>query len=112
MKTLLVILCVGLLQTLSVIAADKNESFTVYGNCGMCKKTIEKAVKKIEGISEAVWNKKTKIITVTFDDARTSLEAIKKSIAESGYDTDEIRATDEAYSTLHTCCRYDRPVKK
>lgn len=38
----------------------KTEEFKVYGNCGMCKNRIEKAVKALEGISAADWNKEIK----------------------------------------------------
>jgi periplasmic mercuric ion binding protein len=38
--------------SVSLFAQTKTESFKVYGNCGMCKKRIEKAV-KLEGISSA-----------------------------------------------------------
>ncbi len=112
MKKFFVYFSVALIQIMVVFAAEKNESFTVYGNCGMCKKTIEKAVKSIEGIKTVSWDKKTKKLSVTFDDTHTSLSAIKKSIADSGYDMEDIRATDEAYSSLHTCCQYNRPAKK
>ncbi len=112
MKKFLIYLSVAIMQIMTAFAAEKTESFSVYGNCGMCKKTIEKAVNTLEGIKTVSWSKKTKKLSVTFDDTHTSLAAIKKSIADSGYDMEDIRASDEAYSSLHTCCQYDRPAKK
>ena len=50
----------------SVNAQSKNkqtETFKVWGNCGMCKKTIEKSL-KVKGISSAEWNKDTKMIMI------------------------------------------------
>ena len=88
------------------------ESFKVYGNCGMCKKTIEGALKGEKGINSAVWNKDTKQMEVNFDESKISLDEIKKKIALVGYDTEEYRSTEENYSKLPGCCQYDRPEKK
>ncbi|MBL7775166.1 MAG: heavy-metal-associated domain-containing protein [Saprospiraceae bacterium] len=75
----------------------------------MCKRTIEKAAKTVAGVKSASWDADAAKATVVFDSAKTTLEAVKKAIAASGYDTDTVRATDEAYQALHGCCQYDRP---
>ncbi|MFN8359862.1 MAG: cation transporter [Candidatus Kapaibacterium sp.] len=88
----------------------KSLSFKVWGNCGSCKKTIEKAVNQPNLVS-ANWNKSTKIIAVTFDSTQTSVAQIQKKIAEAGYDNEGVTASDDAYSNLHSCCQYDRKKK-
>ncbi len=85
------------------------ETFHVYGNCGMCKKTIEGSLKNVEGIEKAVWNQKTKMMEVVYQKDKISLDDIKNKIAEVGYDTDEFRATKKAYNKLAGCCKYERP---
>ncbi len=90
----------------------KTDTFKVYGNCGMCKKVIEKAAKGVDGVKSAAWNVDTDIIQVSYKSDKTNLDAIKKAIAASGYDTEEFRAPDEVYSNLHGCCQYDRPPKQ
>jgi len=89
--------------------AQKSTSITfdVAGNCGMCKQRIEKAA-KIDGVSEAVWDSKTGKATVKYNAKTTSPTAIKQAIAAVGHDTDEVRAKDEVYATLHQCCLYER----
>ncbi|HEX6916152.1 MAG TPA: heavy-metal-associated domain-containing protein [Chitinophagaceae bacterium] len=82
-------------------------SFKVYGNCGMCRKRIQKAAESA-GATEADWNSQTKIITVTFDDAATNLQLIHDAIAAAGHDTEQATAPDAVYSRLHSCCRYER----
>ena len=89
------------------IPNSKTETFKVWGNCGLCKKNIEKAVNEF-GIIEANWNKTTKIITVSFDSTQTTIVLIHKKIAEAGYDTSETTADDNVYATLKKCCRYER----
>jgi len=91
------------------IEADKTEKFTVYGNCGMCKKTIENSLKDVKGISEGDWDRETDVMTVTFNPEEITLDAIKQKIADVGYDSETHRAKDEVYNSLPGCCQYDRP---
>ena len=86
-------------------------TFGVRGNCGMCETTIEKAAKSVEGVSDADWDKESKIISVNFDKNKTSLDDIHKAIAKSGYDTERMKAEDSDYNNLHGCCQYDREMK-
>ncbi|WNH12443.1 heavy-metal-associated domain-containing protein [Thalassobellus suaedae] len=85
-------------------------SFGVRGNCGMCKNTIEKAVNNIAGVSSANWDVEKKKIDVIFDDSKTNELAIHKAIATSGYDTDKVLGSDEAYQNLPGCCQYDHEM--
>lgn len=86
---------------------QKAETFKVWGNCNMCKTRIEKAV-KAEGATSADWNTKTKILTVTFDPSKTSVDAFSKKLATVGHDTEKYRADDKAYNALDDCCKYER----
>lgn len=92
------------------IAKKETVTFKVYGNCGMCKRTIEGALKGVKGIKAATWNSEKKMITVTYNPKKIELMDIHKKIAAVGYDTDEVKAKDEVYSNLHGCCQYDRPT--
>ena len=82
-------------------------TFKVWGNCEMCKETIESSL-KVDGISKSDWNAESKMITVVYDSAKISLDQIQKNIASVGYDTDKYRGNDKAYSELADCCQYDR----
>jgi len=73
----------------------------------MCKSRIEKAAKS-EGAVSADWSTKTKILTVTFDPSKTSVDAFSKKIAAAGHDTERYRADDKAYDALDSCCKYER----
>lgn len=88
----------------------KTETVKIYGNCGMCKKVIEKAgsVKKVAKVD---WNVDTKMATITYDAKKTNQDAILKRIALSGYDSDKFLAPDNAYKNLPGCCHYDRVAK-
>lgn len=112
MKTIrLMSLIVMALISVSVFAKEKTTTFKVSGNCGMCKKTIEGAA-KVDGVSAFSWDKDKKVATITFDDAKTTLSAVQKKIAEAGYDTQMFKADQKAYDALHSCCQYKRvPLK-
>ncbi len=88
-------------------APIKKESFKVYGNCGMCKKTIESSA-KAAGVTFANWNTKTKQLDVTYDPSVTNSIKIQETIAAAGYDTRDYTGDDSAYSQLPECCQYVR----
>ncbi|MFY0603663.1 MAG: cation transporter [Flavobacteriaceae bacterium] len=91
--------------------AYTDASFGVRGNCGMCKTTIEKAVNNLDGISKAEWDRLRKKIDVSFDASKTNLDAIHKAIANSGYDTDKLSGSEDAYNNLPGCCKYDHSME-
>lgn len=85
-------------------------TFTVYGNCGMCERTIEGAVGEKDGVSAVDWNRETHQLTITYDPKKITVDEVKEKIAAKGYDSDTHRATDKAYNGLPGCCKYERPV--
>ncbi len=99
------------LGAVSVFAGNKTEKIKVYGNCGMCETRIEKAVNAIDGVSKADWNKDTKILEVTLDDAKTDIHKVHMAVAAVGHDTDMHKAPDDVYNNLPSCCKYDRSAE-
>lgn len=88
------------------------ETIPVSGNCGMCKSKIEKAAKQA-GAADADWSADTKTLTVKYSSTSTNAAKIQQAIAAVGYDTRDVKASDEAYDKLHGCCKYERKeVKK
>ncbi|MDI1235748.1 MAG: DUF3347 domain-containing protein [bacterium] len=88
----------------------KTDTIKIYGNCGMCKKAIEKAG-NVKKVSLVEWNIDTKMATLTFDTKQTNSAEILKRIALAGYDSDSFLSPDLAYSNLPNCCQYDRTKK-
>ena len=94
-------------ETTSELQSDY--SIGVKGNCGMCKSTIEKAVKGLDFVENAEWGIKTKILDVEFiDSVNFDLEALNSAINQSGYETMNTTADQTAYDALPMCCKYDR----
>ncbi|MCB0508685.1 MAG: heavy-metal-associated domain-containing protein [Bacteroidetes bacterium] len=82
-------------------------TFKVSGNCETCEARIEKAA-KIKGVKSADWNQETKEISVVYAPEKVDINSIKQSIADAGYDTDSIKATNASYKLLPQCCQYTR----
>lgn len=94
-------------------AQNKNkitETIHIYGNCGMCKSTIEKAGNQ-KKIAKVDWNASTKMATITYDAKKTSQDEILKRIALAGYDSDKYLAPNDVYAKLPGCCQYERKSK-
>jgi copper chaperone CopZ len=106
-------LIIGSLLTGNKLQAQdaKTESFKVYGNCGMCKKRVEKAA-AIDGVTKADWNVGSKLMTVTYDPSKITNVAIQKKIAAVGHDTEKEQAADSVYNKLPGCCQYDRKERE
>ena len=78
----------------------------VQGNCEMCKDRIEKAAKAVDGVSTASWDQKSKQLHLNFDPAKTSIDAISRTVAKAGHDTGKYKADKATYDALPACCKY------
>jgi len=72
----------------------------------MCKNRIEKASLKTKGVKSAVWNVESHELKLIFDENKTDLTTIQNNIVAVGHDTKTLKATDEAYNSVHPCCKY------
>ncbi len=98
----------SLLAVCAVTLAAAEQTFTakVSGNCGSCKKRIVKAAKSVDGVATADWDKKTKQLSVTFEDTKTSSTKILQAVVAAGHDADTLKASPEVYKDLPECCLY------
>ncbi|WP_166384435.1 heavy-metal-associated domain-containing protein [Polaribacter sp. 11A2H] len=86
-------------------------SIEVDGICGMCKKRIETAALKTKGVKFAIWSVETHQLNVILDERKTDVEMIQQSVLAVGHDIvldkeNTLIATDEAYGSVHGCCKY------
>ncbi|MEO7800802.1 MAG: heavy-metal-associated domain-containing protein [Ginsengibacter sp.] len=109
MKTILLSLFTAFLLTTNadaqVKAVQKAVIQTPNLQCQACKDRVERRLFKEPGISviKADFHKHT--VAVTFVSERTNIENIKTSLANLGYDADDITA-DDAYKTLPKTCQH------
>lgn len=110
MKTLAIVAAFVCSLFIAVSAAAQSKTTTtvkVWGNCGMCKKNIEKAAKSA-GASTASWDENSKDLKFTYAVNKTSPAKVQEAVAKAGYDTQDNTADDKAYGKLHACCKYER----
>jgi periplasmic mercuric ion binding protein len=107
---LLIMTVFGFTTNAQEVTKSKNAkiSFEVNGNCEMCQKRIQKAALSVNGVKSAVWNIETHQLSLILNEQKTTVLSVKKAIASVGYDSEEVKAKDEVYNDLHTCCQYDR----
>ncbi len=89
-------------------AQDKNKkmTFEVDGKCDMCKMRIEKAALNVDGVKYAVWDIPTHQLSLIVDEHKTNAMKIKTALVGVGHDTKELKASQEAYDSVHPCCKY------
>ena len=110
MKTIKIFLAAIIALTISSVTfaqgkTTKTETFKVSGACEMCKSRIEEAA-KVNGVTKAVWNEKSKILTLTYTPTKVKSDDVLRKIAAAGHDTPKYKATDKAYNALPGCCKY------
>ena len=67
-------------------AARQTVTLTVPGmTCAACPITIKKALNKVEGVENIDVNLEKKEALVTFDDAKTKVEALLEATKNAGY---------------------------
>ncbi|MFN5890828.1 MAG: heavy-metal-associated domain-containing protein [Bacteroidota bacterium] len=80
-------------------------AFQVEGTCTMCKDRIEQSLDK-KGVYKAIYDVKSKLLTVTFDPRKLEEIQIHNMVAMVGHDTPLVAASEVVYQSLPDCCRY------
>lgn len=79
-------LTLALIVSVPVIAATKTVTLSVPGmNCAACPITVKKALGKVPGVAKTDVNFDKREATVTFDDARTDVQALLCATQDAGY---------------------------
>jgi hypothetical protein len=114
MKSIKLLMAMALMLSISTCFAEiknaKVETVHIYGNCSICKSTIESAA-NVKNVVHVEWNKDTKMAVLTYDEKKTNQDEILKRIGLAGYDSDKFLAPDNVYAKLETCCQYERTGK-
>ena len=105
-KMILTMLAVAAMSATMQAKTVKTE-IPVNGKCNeMCKPRIEKAAKAVPGVLSATWNLKAQKLTLVYDNTKTDTKKVQKSVAASGHDSGNIKASQATYNQLPGCCKY------
>lgn len=105
-KTILNILA-ALFLTMNFAFADGDKEIRIKTSaiCEMCKARLERNLGLSKGVKESNLNLTDKVITVKYNPDKTTPEAIKATINNTGYDADLQPANQKAHDKLPSCCR-------
>jgi mercuric ion binding protein len=82
----LIALVFGVILGAPALAATRTVTLSVPGmNCAACPITVKKALGKVPGVAKTDVNLDKREATVTFDDARTNVEALMRATQDAGY---------------------------
>ena len=85
-STLALALFIGLIG--SAVAATRIVTLSVPSMyCEVCPITVRKALENVPGVSKSTVSFEKREATVTFDDAKTSINALKKATLAAGYES-------------------------
>ena len=103
-----IVLVILFMSSAVAIAQDKNKkmTFEVDGKCEMCKMRIEKAALGVDGVKYALWDIPSHQLSLILDERKTNPMQIKTALVTVGHDTKELKASQEAYDSVHPCCKY------
>ncbi len=73
--------------------------------CESCQPRIENKLSYVKGIVDYQVNTEDQTILVIYKPKKTNPEAIRKAIASSGFDADEVKADPKAVEKLDGCCK-------
>lgn len=86
MKKLVTVLALSVALSAPAWAATQTVTLSVTGmTCAACPITIKKALNKVEGVENIEINLEKKEAVVTFDDAKTTVEALVEATTNAGY---------------------------
>ena len=99
----------ALAQTAPVATAAKKGTETVQFKtsavCNMCKARLEKNMAYEKGVQAATLDVPSKVLTVSYNPAKTTPEALRTAVQKTGYDADQTTADARAYDRLPECCK-------
>ena len=100
----------GVSQTAPVAAITQSKGteqvqFKTSAVCDMCKARIEKSLAYEKGVQAAHLDVPSKVLTVTYNSAKTTPAALRTAVQKTGYDADEAIAEARAYDRLPDCCK-------
>lgn len=86
MKKLLTLVSLAAVFATPVWAATKTVRLSVPGmTCAACPITVKKALSRVKGVEKVEVSFEKREAVVTFDDAKTDVNALRKATADAGY---------------------------
>lgn len=86
MRKLVTVIVLSAVLSAPALAASKTVTLSVTGmTCATCPITVKKALNKVEGVEKIEVSFEKKEAVVTFDDAKTKVEALLEATKNAGF---------------------------
>ena len=88
MKNYIIKTAIGLLALVSLPASAEMRTVTLTVSnmvCEMCVMTVERSLARVEGVKKVEVSLEKAEVTVTYDDAKTSVKALTNATGEEGF---------------------------
>ncbi|MDI3467702.1 MAG: Periplasmic mercury(+2) binding protein, MerP [Nitrospira sp.] len=86
MRKLVTVIVLSAVLSAPALAASKTVTLSVTGmTCATCPITVKKALNKVEGVEKSEVSFEKKEAVVTFDDAKTKVEALLEATKNAGF---------------------------
>ncbi|MGH2066175.1 heavy metal translocating P-type ATPase [Aerococcus urinaeequi] len=83
----------------------ENKSFAIEGmTCASCAQTVEKAAKKVRGVTQASVNLATEKLSIEYDEPTFSVENLQKAVDNSGYELIAQEGTTQTFAIEGMTC--------
>ncbi len=83
----------------------ENKSFAIEGmTCASCAQTVEKAAKKVRGVTQASVNLATEKLSIEYDELTFSVENLQRAVENSGYEMVTQEGTTQTFAIEGMTC--------
>ncbi len=83
----------------------ENKSFDIEGmTCASCAQTVEKAAKKVRGVTQASVNLATEKLSIEYDELTFSVENLQRAVENSGYEMVTQEGTTQTFAIEGMTC--------
>src|SRR5690625_6193009 len=80
--------------------------------CASCAQTVEKAAKKVRGVTKASVNLATEKLSIEYDEPTFSIENLQKAVDDTGYEVVTQEGTTQTFALEGmTCVSYVQKIE-
>jgi P-type Cu+ transporter len=93
----------------------KSKKFKITGmTCASCSNAVDRAIKKLDGVTEQNVNLVTELMTVTFDENKLTEADLIKAVEKAGYEASEVSDSKEVTIPIAgmTCASCSKAVER
>lgn len=105
MKNIILIFALSI-GTFSFIQKEIEEvNIKTSSECNMCKERIEEKLNYTKGVTYVNLDVSSKLLKIKYKSEKITVEKIRETLSNMGYDADDVKANKESQNKLPSCCK-------